>query len=117
MPDFFFVLLFTIFIIVVTQKLVLQLSKNVTAKCTETYSPLLVFYSPCRESFIKEKQTVYSLLSVTLKVIMQRKLIAVVYTLCSVYILKFETSSLWAEFVNKNRCISVFLVSEEDKGI
>ena len=34
-----FVLLFTIFIIVVTQKLVLQPSKNVTAKCTETLSP------------------------------------------------------------------------------
>ena len=34
-----FVLLFTIFIIVVTQKLVLQQSKNVTAKCTETLSP------------------------------------------------------------------------------
>ena len=33
-----FVLLFTIFIIVVTQKLVLQQSKNVTAKCTETLS-------------------------------------------------------------------------------
>ena len=32
-------LLFTIFIIVVTQKLVLQQSKNVTAKCTETLSP------------------------------------------------------------------------------
>ena len=28
-----------------------------------------------------------------------------------------ETSSLWAEFVNKNRCISVRLVSEEDKSI
>ena len=34
-----FVLLFTIFIIVVTQKLVLQQSKNVTAKCTETLLP------------------------------------------------------------------------------
>ena len=34
-----FVLLFTIFIIVVTQKLVLQQSKNVTAKCTKTLSP------------------------------------------------------------------------------
>ena len=34
-----FVLLFTICIIVVTQKLVLQQSKNVTAKCTETLSP------------------------------------------------------------------------------
>ena len=33
------------------------------------------------------------------------------------YILKVETSSLWAEFVNKNRCISVRLVSEEDKSI
>ena len=32
-------LLFTIFIIVVTQKLVFQRSKNVTAKCTETLSP------------------------------------------------------------------------------
>ena len=41
MPDIclFFVLLFTIFIIVVTQKLVLQRSKNVTAKCTENLSP------------------------------------------------------------------------------
>ena len=28
-----------------------------------------------------------------------------------------ETSSLWAEFVNKNRCISVRLVSKEDKSI
>ena len=28
-----------------------------------------------------------------------------------------ETSSLWAEFVNKNRCISVRLVSGEDKSI
>ena len=36
-----FVLLFTIFIIVVTQKLVLQQSKYVTAKCTETLSPPL----------------------------------------------------------------------------
>ena len=41
MPDvcLFFVLLFTFFIIVVTQKLVLQRSKNVTAKCTENLSP------------------------------------------------------------------------------
>ena len=31
--------LFTIFIIVFTQKLVLQQSKNVTAKCTENLSP------------------------------------------------------------------------------
>ena len=28
-----------------------------------------------------------------------------------------ETSSLWAEFVNKNRCISVRLVTEEVKSI
>ena len=28
-----------------------------------------------------------------------------------------EASSLWAEFVNKNRYISVTLVSEEDKSI
>ena len=47
------------------------------------------------------------------KVIMQGKLIAVVYTL-HVHI---ETSSLLAEFVNKNRCISVRLVSEEVKSI
>ena len=38
-----FVLLFTIFIIIVTQKLVLQQSKNVTAKCTETLSPPPLF--------------------------------------------------------------------------
>ena len=41
------------------------------------------------------------------KVLMQGKLIAV----------HIETSSLWAEFVKKNRCISVRLVSEENKGI
>ena len=39
---------------------------------------------------------------------MQGKLIAVVH---------IETSSFWAEFVNKNRCISVRLVSEEVKSI
>ena len=33
------VLLFTIFVIVVTQKLVVQQSKNVTAKCMETLLP------------------------------------------------------------------------------
>ena len=44
---------------------------------------------------------------------MQGKLIAVVYTLR----IHIETSSLWAEFVNKNRCISVHLVSEEVKSI
>ena len=47
------------------------------------------------------------------KVLMQGKLIAVAQTLC----VHIETSSLWAEFVNKNRCISVLLVSEEDKSI
>ena len=35
---------------------------------------------------------------------------------CKLYV-HIETSSLWAEFVNKNRCISVRLVSEEDKSI
>ena len=45
---------------------------------------------------------------------MQGKLIAVVYTLQCVH---FEISSLWAEFVNKNRCISVCLLSEEVKSI
>ena len=36
------------FIIVVTQKLVLQQSKNVTAKCTETLlPPPIIFNSPC----------------------------------------------------------------------
>ena len=50
MPDvcLFFVLLFTIFIIVVTQKLLLQQSKNVTAKCTENLSPPpSILYSLC----------------------------------------------------------------------
>ena len=45
---------------------------------------------------------------------MEGKLIAVVYTLRCVHI---ETSSLRAVFVKKNRCISVRLVSEEDKSI
>ena len=38
--------------------------------------------------------------------------IAVAHTLRHI-----ETSSLWADFVNKNRCISVRLVSEEVKRI
>ena len=38
------------FVIVVTQNLVLQQSKNVTAKCTETiYRSLLLFNSPCKK--------------------------------------------------------------------
>ena len=47
------------------------------------------------------------------KVLLQGKLIAVAYTrtIC----VRIETSSLWADFVNKNRCISVRLVSEEVK--
>ena len=46
------------------------------------------------------------------KVIVQGKLIAV-----AIYSAYIETSSLWAEFINKNRCISVSLVSEENKRI
>ena len=42
------------------------------------------------------------------KVVMQGKLNAVVH---------IEAISLWAEFVNKNSCISVCLVSEEVKSI
>ena len=42
----------------------------------------------------------------------QGKSIAVVDTCVHI-----ETRSLWAEFVNNNRCISVRLVSEEVKGI
>ena len=48
--------------------------------------------------------------SITGKHVMQGKLIAVAYT-------HIETSSLWAEFANKNRCLSVRLVSEEVKSI
>ena len=45
MPDvcLSFVLLFTIFIIVVTQKLVLQQSKNDTAKCTKNPPPCILY--------------------------------------------------------------------------
>ena len=50
---------------------------------------------------------------VAVKVIMQGKLIAVACTSC----VHIETSSFWTEFVNKNRCIIVRLVSEEDKSI
>ena len=53
------------------------------------------------KSILKEMCPVY----VLPKVLMQGKLIAVVYTLRT-YI---ETSFLWVEFVNKNRCISVRL--------
>ena len=51
--------------------------------------------------------------SVLCKNVMQGKLIAFAYTL-RVYI---QTSSVWAEFVYKNRCLSVRLVSEEVKSI
>ena len=47
------------------------------------------------------------------KVLMQGKLIVVVYTSC----VHIETSSLWAEFVNNNICVSVRLVSEEEQCI
>jgi len=46
------------------------------------------------------------------KVIMQGKLIAVAYALCT-YCNQFSLGGI----VNKNRCISVRLVSEEDKSI
>ena len=46
------------------------------------------------------------------KDVMQGKLIAVAYTLRT-YCNQFS----WAEFVNKNRCSSVRLVSEEVKSI
>ena len=46
------------------------------------------------------------------KNVIQGKLIAVAYTLRNI-----ETSSLWVEFVNKNRCLSVRLVFEEVKSI
>ena len=50
--------------------------------------------------------------TIVTKGVMEGKLIAVVYTLRHI-----ETSSLWVEFVNKNRCIRVRLVSEEVKSI
>ena len=57
MPDvcLSLVLLFTIFMIVVTQKLVLQQSKNVTAKCTEYLSP-----PPCILYLLGEYNIIYS---------------------------------------------------------
>ena len=57
--------------------------------------------------------SVYIIYIVTLKVVMLGKLILVAYTTR----VQIETSSLWAEFVNKNICISVRLVSEEVKSI
>ena len=47
-----------------------------------------------------------------IKVLMEGKLIAV-RILC----VHIETSSLWTEFVNMNRCIRVSLVFEEVKSI
>ena len=46
------------------------------------------------------------------KNVMQGKFIAV-----GILCVHIETSSLWPEFANKNRCISVRLVSEEVKSI
>ena len=62
---------------------------------------------PPRQFFCK--QTLGFLVYVT-KVLMLGKLIAVAYSLH----IHIETSSLLEVFVNKNRCISVRLVSEED---
>ena len=74
-------------------------------------NPMVNFYLPKKSSFI---QFYLSLVDVILiKVLMQGKSIAVAYTLC----VHIKMSSLWAEFVNKNNCISVRLVSEEHKSI
>ena len=43
---------------------------------------------------------------------MQGKLIAVAYTLRT-----YWNQFLWVEFVNKNRCVRIHKVSEEDKSI
>ena len=64
----------------------------------------------------KELESNYFYLLMTLlhsKVLMQGKFIAVPYTL----LVHIETSSLWGEFINKSRRISVRLVSEEVKSI
>ena len=62
-----FVLLFTIFVIVVMQKQVLQQSKNVTANCTETLLPppciqfslfKTVYSNECRNIFRKDNMAV-----------------------------------------------------------
>ena len=37
--------------------------------------------------------------------------------MCNLSLSMIETSSLWAEFVNKNRCISVRVESEDVKSI
>ena len=47
------------FFIVVTQKLVLKQSKNVTAKCTEPLSPLPLVNSPCTERQLRSSATAY----------------------------------------------------------
>ncbi len=67
--------------------------------------------SVCLLSLLKDKKSDGAKNKATTKVIMHRKLIAVVYCI------HMETSSFWAEFVNKNRFISVRLVSEEVKSI
>ena len=64
------------------------------------------------KKIIFEKNAISSSLLVYSKDVMQGKLI-VKCILC----VHIETSSLRAEFVNKNRCISVRLVSEEVKSI
>ena len=69
----------------------------------------------CENHTVKLECTPYSGISSLLtlpKVILQEKLISVAYTMRQI-----ETSSLWAKFVNKNRCIYVRLVSEEVKSI
>ena len=81
MPDvcLSFVLLFTIFIIVVTQKLVLQQSKNVTEKCTETLSPppsiqfslghIMILFYHCVFLFTIRISTLYSVYIVNICVL------------------------------------------------
>ena len=74
-------------------------------------------YKFCTVAYLSLKShplwvTLYIVYTVQVKNVRQGKSIAVVYTLCHI-----ETSSLWAEFVNNNRCISVRLVSEEVKSI
>ena len=68
------------------------------------------YFWVCKGCSCKWQRLIFILQNVVwCKVIMQGMLIGVAYTL--------RTSSLWAEFVNKNRCVSVCLVSEEAKSI
>ena len=70
------------------------------------------------KNYLRDRQKMFSVLNNQSKVYIRQGYNArTVYCSLRILCVHIETSSLWAEFVNKNWCICVRLVSEQDKSI